>query len=71
MKFPKSRHLFNEEFKKRILSLFAYLYHGVKTDNNFSIDHWDLDLGLGNILDKQTDNNMKSNKCKINKFKLF
>ena len=65
MKFPKSRHLFNEEFKKRILSIFAYLYNGVKTDNNFTIDHWDLDLGLGNILDKPTDNQPKQKKCKI------
>lgn len=64
LEFPKSRHLFNEEFKKRILSIFAYLYHGVRNENNFSMEHWDLDLGLGNVLEKPHENISKNHKSK-------
>jgi hypothetical protein len=68
--FPKSRHIFNDEFKKRIVSLFAYLYNGLNSQNNFSIDHWDLDLGKGNIIEStgSTNTNIhnKHNKSIIN-----
>jgi len=49
--FPKSRHVFNEEFRNRIISIFSYLYNGLNTQKNFTVNHWDLDLGKGNILE--------------------
>ena len=33
--FPKSRHLFNEEFRNRIVYFFTYLFHGLVSENNF------------------------------------
>jgi hypothetical protein len=62
--FPKSRHIFNDEFRHKIISLFAYLYNGLNTQNNFSVDHWDLDLGTGNIIEPGNSNN--SDKSKSN-----
>ena len=65
--FPKSRHLFNQEFRNRIIALFAYLYNGLNTQNNFSIEHWDLDLGKGNIIEKYlTTNEIYNNKKEEN-----
>ena len=49
--FPKSRYLFNEEFRNRIVVLFAYLYNGLVSENNFASLHWELDLGKGNIIE--------------------
>jgi hypothetical protein len=56
LSYPKSRTAFDEEFKKRLISLFAYLYNGLNSQNTFSIDHWDLDLGTGNILESHETN---------------
>ena len=49
--FPKSRYLFGEEFRNRIVVLFAYLYNGLVSENNFVSLHWELDLGKGNIIE--------------------
>jgi hypothetical protein len=49
--FPKSRDSFNDEFKSRLISLFSFLFNGLDTSNN-SVEHWDLDLGKGNIIFK-------------------
>ncbi len=49
--FPKSRHIFNDIFRHKIISLFAYLCNGLGTHSNFNVDHWDLDLGTGNIIE--------------------
>ena len=49
--FPKSRHLFNEEFRNRIVYFFTYLFHGLVSENNFVELHWELDLGKGNIIE--------------------
>lgn len=49
--FPKSRHIFNEEFRNRIISLFSYLYSGLNSQNNYTVNHWDLDLGKGNLIE--------------------
>jgi hypothetical protein len=61
LSYPKSRTAFDEEFKKRLISLFAYLYNGLNSQNTFSIDHWDLDLGTGNILESH-ETNKRSNR---------
>lgn len=55
--FPKSRHIFNNEFKNTIACIFAYLFNGL-TLNKYAIDHWDLDLGTGNII--ENPNNQKN-----------
>jgi hypothetical protein len=60
--FPKSRHIFNEDFRNRIISLFAYLYNGLNSQNPFSAQHWDLDLGKGNIIDNFNTNLSNKNK---------
>ena len=52
--FPKSRYLFGEEFRNRIVMLFAYLYNGLVSENNFISLHWELDLGKGNIIENWT-----------------
>ncbi len=52
--FPKSRHLFNEEFRNRIVYFFTYLFHGLVSENNFVELHWELDLGKGNIIENNT-----------------
>lgn len=49
--FPKSREIFNDEFRNKIISLFSYLYNGLNTQNNYSNNNWDLDLGKGNIIE--------------------
>ena len=49
--FPKSRHLFNEEFRNRIVYFFTYLFNGLVSENNFVELHWELDLGKGNIIE--------------------
>ena len=52
--FPKSRHLFNEEFRNRIVYFFTYLFNGLVSENNFVELHWGLDLGKGNIIETGT-----------------
>ena len=52
--FPKSRHLFNEEFRNRIVYFFTYLYNGLVSENNFVELQWGLDLGKGNIIENNT-----------------
>ncbi len=54
--FPKSRHLFNEEFRNRIVYFFTYLFNGLVSENNFVELQWGLDLGKGNII----ENNIKT-----------
>ena len=49
--FPKSRHLFIEEFRNRIVNFFTYLFNGLVSENNFHQMHWGLDLGKGNIIE--------------------
>ena len=49
--FPKSRHLFNEEFRNRIVYFFTYLFNGLVSENNFVELQWGLDLGKGNIIE--------------------
>ena len=56
--FPKSRHIFTSEFKNSIVCIFAYLFNGL-TLLKYSIDHWDLDLGTGNIIEKDDFYNFK------------
>ena len=48
--FPKSRHLYNNDFKNSLTSIFAFLYNGL-TLGKYNIDHWLLDLGTGNIIE--------------------
>jgi len=64
--FPKSRHIFNTDFKNSIICLFAYLYNGL-TLEKYSIEHWDLDLGTGNIIESDDFYNNKEFKkdCKF------
>ena len=38
--FPKSRHLFNEEFRNRIVYFFTYLFNGLVSENNFVELQW-------------------------------
>ena len=52
--FPKSRHLFNEEFRNRIVYFFTYLFNGLVSENNFVELHWELDLGKGNIIENNS-----------------
>jgi hypothetical protein len=59
--FPKSRDSFNEDFKSRMISLFSFLFNGLDTSNN-SVDHWDLDLGKGNIIFNCASNEEKGMK---------
>jgi hypothetical protein len=54
--FPKSRDLFNEEFRNRIVYFFTYLFNGFVSENNFVELQWGLDLAKGNII----ENNIKS-----------
>ena len=49
--FPKSRDIFNDEFRNKIISLFSYLYNGLNSQNGYSVNNWDLDLGKGNIIE--------------------
>jgi len=68
--FPKSRHIFNENFRHKIISLFAYLCNGLGEHSNFNIDNWDLDLGTGNII--EIDNtNVSKKPSKIHIYFLF
>ena len=48
--FPKSRHLFNEKFRNRIVYFFTYLFNWLVSENNFVELQWGLDLGKGNII---------------------
>ena len=52
--FPKSRHMFDNTFRFKIVSMFAYIYNGLIIQN-FSLDHWDLDLGTGNIIENENE----------------
>ena len=54
--FPKSRHLFNNEFINKLIYLLGYLFNGLNVEKH-SFSHWDLDLGTGNIIN--SDNNTK------------
>ena len=38
--FPKSRHLFDEEFRNRIVYFFTYLFNGLVSENNFVIQSY-------------------------------
>lgn len=62
--FPKSRHIFNETFRHKIISLFAYLCNGLGTHSNFNVDHWDLDLGTGNIIEISNQTARKTSNAK-------
>jgi hypothetical protein len=53
--FPKSRHLFDEEFRNRIVYFFTYLFNGLVSENNFVELHWELDLGKGNIIENNSN----------------
>jgi hypothetical protein len=50
--FPKSRYMFDDTFRIKIVAMFAYIYNGLIIQN-FNLDHWDLDLGTGNIIENQ------------------
>lgn len=50
--FPKSRHLFNEQFQNRLMEIFSYLFNGVTIENHFNKMNWELDLGKGNIIEE-------------------
>ena len=52
--FPKSRFMFDNTFRFKIVSMFAYIYNGLIIQN-FNLDHWDLDLGTGNIIENQNE----------------
>lgn len=49
--FPKSRHLFNDDFRNRIVYFFTYLFNGLVSENYFVELQWSLDLGKGNIIE--------------------
>lgn len=68
--FPKSRHIFNETFRHKIISLFAYLCNGLGTHSNFNVDHWDLDLGTGNIIEISNQTARKNRKILLNIIKI-
>jgi len=52
--FPKSRYMFDNTFRFKIVAMFAYIYNGLIIQN-FSLDHWDLDLGTGNIIENEQE----------------
>ena len=52
--FPKSRHIYNNEFINKLIILFGYLFNGLNVEK-YSFEHWDLDLGSGNIIDKDNE----------------
>lgn len=67
--FPKSRQVFNEQFKHSVISLFAYLFNGLNTRSKFPVDHWNLDLGTGNIFDQRDEGFKKQSKNLCNCFR--
>lgn len=49
--FPKSRHKFDSKFKQFLISFFGYMFNGLNVHNKYNTDHWELDLGSGNIIE--------------------
>lgn len=64
--FPKSRQKFNNEFRQLLVSFFGYLFNGLNVHNKYNTEHWDLDLGSGNIIEPDEPKKSK----KINKILL-
>jgi hypothetical protein len=58
LSYPKSRAVFNDNFRKRLASLFFYIYNGLNTQQIFSTSHWVLDMGTGNIIENYENNNI-------------
>lgn len=52
--FPKSRTLFDFNFRQFLTSFFGYMYNGLNIYNKYNTDHWELDLGSGNIIEDET-----------------
>lgn len=57
--FPKSRQKFNYEFKQLLVSFFGYLFNGLNVHNKYNTDHWELDLGSGNIIEPEENKKSK------------
>lgn len=55
LSFPKSRGIFNNDFKHFLISFFGYLFNGLSVHNKYNIDHWELDLGSGDIIENEND----------------
>lgn len=52
--FPYSRSQFNDELKKDLIDQFSYLFTGIHISNcQQYYSKWNLDLGAGNVLEKQ------------------
>ena len=49
--FPKSRYLFGEDFRNRVVFYFAYLYNGLTSEYSFVQLYWELGLGKDNIIE--------------------
>lgn len=47
--YPKSRSQLNDETKRMLLNVFSYMFTGMEI-KSAKFEHWDLDLGTGNIL---------------------
>jgi len=47
--YPKSRSQLNDETKRNLLNIFSHMFTGVEI-KSAKFEHWDLDLGTGNIL---------------------
>jgi hypothetical protein len=62
--FPKSRDIFGEDFRNRVISLFSYLFNGI-LQNNYQSNNWDLDLGKGNIIQSTLETKKNTNKSNL------
>lgn len=60
LSFPKSRHKFNYCFKEFLISFFGYMFNGLSIHIKYNTNHWQLDLGSGNIIEDDNRNNDES-----------
>lgn len=49
--FPKSRQKFTKEFRSLLTSFFGYLFNGLNIHNIYNTNHWNLDMGSGNMIE--------------------
>ncbi len=52
LSFPRSRLNFNYAFKQFLVSFFGYMFNGLSIHIKYNTDHWELDLGTGNIIEE-------------------
>mmetsp|Transcript_44902 Transcript_44902/g.43476 ORF Transcript_44902/g.43476 Transcript_44902/m.43476 type:complete len:145 (-) Transcript_44902:234-668(-) len=62
--FPKSRSQLNDEMKRKLLNIFSKLFTGMKI-KSAKYEHWQLNMGVGNIMSSNPANKVKFQKEEI------